>query len=233
MYQALMAMPPNTVWLVAIGPLTNIAQLVTKYPVVQDHLRGLSIMGGVIGDDFCLGSATATAPTECWNPLIEFNILCDPEAARLVLSKSPRVASKTTLIPLDLTHRLCITPSVLDMVKEGPRGTTTLRLAFYQFLRFYHDSFAKVTGLEIGAPLHDPIAFAVVLANLEDPAHELRFDVPPSERWHVEVSIDEAEAGRLSISRSDSGIIIPKDLDVAKFWSVFDECLHRADDVTE
>ncbi len=49
---ALLATPLHTSWLVATGTLTNVAQLFDKYPVLVHHIRGLSIMGGAIGNMF-------------------------------------------------------------------------------------------------------------------------------------------------------------------------------------
>jgi inosine-uridine nucleoside N-ribohydrolase len=49
---ALLATPLHTSWLVATGTLTNIAQLLDKYPILVHHLKGLSIMGGSIGGSF-------------------------------------------------------------------------------------------------------------------------------------------------------------------------------------
>lgn len=232
MYKALMTTPEGSAWIIAIGPLTNIAELITRHPDVQDHIRGLSIMGGVIGNDFCAGSATATAPQDCWNPNVEFNILCDPEAAKIVLSGASRIANKTTLVPLDLTHRLRITTNVLTRIGYGAEGSTTLRQAFYEFLQFYHNAFARITGLEDGAPLHDAIALAFVLSQAKDVADRIDFDYAPDERWQVDVSLDEDNAGRLQICRAEKGVIIPRDLDVAKFWSVFEECMRAADQAT-
>ena len=52
MRDALLAQAPNTAWLVAIGPLTNIASLIATFPEVVDRLAGLSIMGGAVGGGF-------------------------------------------------------------------------------------------------------------------------------------------------------------------------------------
>ena len=52
MKEALFAQPKGTAWLVATGPLTNIALLFAVFPNLAEHIAGLSIMGGAIGSDF-------------------------------------------------------------------------------------------------------------------------------------------------------------------------------------
>lgn len=52
MYKALSATPRGTAWLVTSGALTNAALLFAVYPQLVEHLAGVSIMGGGIGNFF-------------------------------------------------------------------------------------------------------------------------------------------------------------------------------------
>ena len=52
MRTALMAQTEGKAWLVATGALTNVALLFVTFPEVARHIKGLSIMGGAIGDKF-------------------------------------------------------------------------------------------------------------------------------------------------------------------------------------
>jgi uridine nucleosidase len=52
MRDALMACAPGTAWLVTTGTLTNAALLFSVYPELTEHIAGLSIMGGAIGNCF-------------------------------------------------------------------------------------------------------------------------------------------------------------------------------------
>ena len=52
MYNALIGTSPGTAWLVATGALTNVALLFDAYPNLALHLKGLSIMGGAVGNGF-------------------------------------------------------------------------------------------------------------------------------------------------------------------------------------
>lgn len=59
-------------WIVAIGPLTNIATALERDPALIDRISGISIMGGGT-----YGNISAAA---------EFNIHFDPEAAEIVFN---------------------------------------------------------------------------------------------------------------------------------------------------
>ena len=52
MQAALFAQPKGEAWLVTTGTLTNVAQLLILCPDLPEHIKGLSIMGGAIGDGF-------------------------------------------------------------------------------------------------------------------------------------------------------------------------------------
>jgi hypothetical protein len=52
MRDALLAQPKGTPWVVATGTMTNVALLFATFPEVVDHIQGLSLMGGAIGEGF-------------------------------------------------------------------------------------------------------------------------------------------------------------------------------------
>ena len=64
---------PGEITLVTLGPLTNLAIAVLREPALPRLLRGYTLMGGAFGVS---GNTT---------PTTEWNIHCDPEAARIVL----------------------------------------------------------------------------------------------------------------------------------------------------
>ena len=75
MRDALLAQAKGTVWLVATGALTNVGLLFATFPEVAEHIKGLSIMGGSIGDGFT--TATHCGSTEPFGNTTfyaEFNI---------------------------------------------------------------------------------------------------------------------------------------------------------------
>lgn len=52
MHDALSAQPAGRAWLVATAALTNVALLFATFPYLAGHIKGLSIMGGAIGEGF-------------------------------------------------------------------------------------------------------------------------------------------------------------------------------------
>jgi inosine-uridine nucleoside N-ribohydrolase len=80
--------------LVVMGPLTVVARALDRDPDLPRELSGMVIVGGARHGP---GDASAVA---------EFHFWCDPEAARQVL----HCGTPTTLIPLDVSHKLILSP---------------------------------------------------------------------------------------------------------------------------
>lgn len=87
---------PQPVTLVAIGPLTNIALLLTHYPECVFNIHRLVIMGGSAGR----GNFTPNA---------EFNIAIDPEAAAKVFQSGLDIV----MCGLDVTNQAMLAPDYL------------------------------------------------------------------------------------------------------------------------
>ncbi len=80
------------VWLVGVGPLTNIALALRAAPDLAGRIAGISVMGGgTFGNR---------------SPVAEFNIWADPEAAAIVFG----YGGPLVMAGLDLTHQLLATP---------------------------------------------------------------------------------------------------------------------------
>jgi uridine nucleosidase len=248
MAAALLATSPGSAWLVATGALTNIAHLFTSYPQVAAHIKGLSIMGGAIGDAFTdapMGKVGDRERVGNWSAWAEFNILVDPEAADLVF-KNEILKTKTVLIPLDVTHLVLATKEIQSLLlfgKEG-KGKSMVRVMLVELLTFFANTYAEVFGITEGPPLHDPLAVAVILdgiAGQEIPFYDFlekgmmeRFEVEVvTEGTHAEAQLG-AQTGRTVVKllpEGQEGVRIPRGLDVKRFWSVLEDCLERADEV--
>ena len=106
--------------IVAIGPLTNLAVLLQRYPGIEGRVEHVVIMGGAS----LQGNVT---------PAAEFNIWADPEAARVVFDANWRI----TLMPLDLTHQAFLDDDDLayfsDLGTEVGRRTAAMLEPYAQF----------------------------------------------------------------------------------------------------
>ncbi|PMD31284.1 nucleoside hydrolase, partial [Hyaloscypha variabilis F] len=250
MAAALLSTPKDTAWLIATGALTNIAHLFTNYPDLASHIKGLSIMGGAIGNGFTsapLGTVDAKERIGNWSQWAEFNILVDPEAADY-LFQHPFLKEKITLIPLDVTHLVLATKDVQSLLLNGKDGKqkTTLRTMLVELLFFFAKTYADVFGITEGPPLHDPLAVATILdgiAGNEIPFYDFKVD-GKRERYAVHVvtegSHEDAQAGAETgrtivklLPEGEEGVKIPRGLDIARFWSVLEDSLEKADEVNK
>ncbi len=87
--------------LLALGPLTNLAQAFQSDPSLVGCIEMLYIMGGAVdvpGNLFESGAPTA-------NTVAEWNIYCDPSAAKVVIHSGAPI----TLVPLDATNQAPLT----------------------------------------------------------------------------------------------------------------------------
>lgn len=142
------------VWLVAVGPLTNVALALREAPDITARLAGISIMGGSAG----FGNRTATA---------EFNIWADPEAARVVFTSGV----KLIMCGLNVTHQLMIYED--DVARIRALGNPVAEFAA-ELLSFYGQAYADAFFGRAEGPLHDPCAvLAVTHPNLlkTEPRH--------------------------------------------------------------
>jgi inosine-uridine nucleoside N-ribohydrolase len=134
---------PDAVTIVALGPLTNIATVFRRDPSLAEQVGQLVMMGGTFR-----GPGNVT-------PAAEFNIYCDPVAARDVF----RSKTTKTLVPLDVTSQVVMTFDLLDQLPDEstPVGSLLRRVLPYSF-RAHRQLF----GLE-GTYLHDPVAMMALL----------------------------------------------------------------------
>ena len=174
----------------------------------------------------------------------------DPEASRSIFS-NPILASKTTIASLDLTHTVLASKDVQSRILYGPTAnpateSTVLRQILHALLTFFATTYDTVFGLTTGPPLHDPLAVAMVLSNLNPdyaakyPHKALKFDDRSGERFHINVVTDghhgkdvsvTGQLGRTGVTPAlGGGVAIPRGVDVEAFWDMVLECIQLADD---
>ncbi|MCY3851543.1 MAG: nucleoside hydrolase [Acidimicrobiaceae bacterium] len=127
--------------LVAVGPLTNVAEALHRDASLPERLEGLTIMGGAaVG-----GNVTAAA---------EFNIWADPEAADTVF----RLGGDITMVGLDVTQQVLLRPAQVDQMSAARTPAAALAA---ELLDYAIDRSLELRGWA-GAPIHDACAVLAV-----------------------------------------------------------------------
>jgi inosine-uridine nucleoside N-ribohydrolase len=129
-------------WLIATGPLTNVALALKRDPSLAKRLAGISIMGGGVP----FGNAT---------PAAEFNILVDPEAADVVF----RSGARLLMAGLNVTHQWRIGSAQIARLEGLPGGAARFAA---ELLRFYAGRYAAAFSGVAEGPLHDPVAVLAI-----------------------------------------------------------------------
>jgi len=164
---------PGEITLVTLGPLTNVALALLSEPELPRLLRRWVLMGG------SYRSGGNTAPTTEWN------VHCDPEAARLCFARFGEATEaagtpRPLALGLDVTERAKMTPDhVVALARRaGSRPDPSLdpghdpetrSIASHRVvrfvadaLRFYMEFHSRFDGF-YGAFVHDPLAVAAAL----------------------------------------------------------------------
>ncbi|HEX9599024.1 MAG TPA: nucleoside hydrolase [Gaiellaceae bacterium] len=160
---------PGAITLVATAPLTNVALAVERDPELPRLLRRLVIMGGSFDHS---GNTT---------PVAEFNVLVDPEAAKVVLNAFSESGSPRPLLcGLNVTEQAELRPDHLRVLaqlagstpeesldRDDPpgmrsRASNPLVRCVSDALRFSMEAHLR-GGQGYVAHLHDPLALALAL----------------------------------------------------------------------
>lgn len=136
MADLLLAEPAGSLDIFALGPLTNIAGLITQHPAAAARIGRIIAMGGAVDEPGNIG------------PRSEFNFATDPEAADIVL----RAGLDLTLVPLDVTRKVRADTAYMTSL----RGTAPSDIAA-EIIALYFG-----TGRE-SRPLHDPCVMLLAL----------------------------------------------------------------------
>jgi purine nucleosidase len=186
---------PEPVTLVPTGPLTNVALLLRTWPDLLPRIREVVLMGGSLG----AGNV---------EPLAEFNVFVDPEAADVVFSSGLPV----TMCGLNVTHQALATDAVMDRLQAlgTPLAETVVGL-----LGFFRDRYRDLWGLE-APPVHDPVAVARVI----DPALVRCEDAHVAVELHGRHTRGATVCDRFGVRGLAPNAKVALELDAAGFWEL-------------
>ena len=110
--------------LVAVGPLTNIANAIKQYPSIANKVNSLLIMGGS-----WLAGGNIT-------PVAEANIYNDPEAAEIVFKSGLPII----MVGLDVTHKVFLSKKDIDKLSSLNNSGKFLKKISNIYMKFYKDT---------------------------------------------------------------------------------------------
>ncbi|MDR1094386.1 MAG: nucleoside hydrolase [Clostridiales bacterium] len=128
---------PGELTLVGLGPMTNLAAAFAKDPAAFRSCRELVLMGGCYAQEFA-----------------EWNIRCDPEAARIVFASGVKIRA----VGLEHTRNCVLSPSETARIASLPGETFRL---LSRMLAKYAADFRG----ERAPCMHDPLAVSVLTAD--------------------------------------------------------------------
>jgi len=124
-----------------LGPLTNLAQALLKYPDLKDKLHSLVFMGGSIG----IGNVT---------PAAEFNLYADPDAAKIVIESGLHA----TMVGLNVTVETVVTKADNEKIRQLGTKVAQVVAGLNDYALDKESPFN-----DKGAIMHDPLATAVLM----------------------------------------------------------------------
>lgn len=178
--------------IIATGPLTNLSLIIQKDLKALKMVKEIIIMGGAVKTG---GNVT---------PYAEFNIYCDPIAAKTVIESGLPI----TLVPLDVTHKVNLTS------KNMEERVIPFQNPFSKFI-------VEATGYDTNRHLfrnkelihlHDPLAVAVAI----DPT------LVEKERLRLHVETENGiNYGRILINKEGTTIDVSLNVDSVRFLDLF------------
>ena len=109
------------VTIVAVGPLTNIAEAIQNEPRISVNIEEIYIMGGAVEVEGNVGNSGVGIQNE----YAEWNIYIDPTAAKIVFNSGIPIV----LVPLDATRDVPVTRTFYQALEEH-RDTPSANLVY-------------------------------------------------------------------------------------------------------
>ena len=185
---------------IALGPLTNLAELIDTDLAAFLSIKRLVSMGG-----------NFRSHGNC-SPVAEYNYWEDPDSAALVYDTLYENHKKIEMVGLDVTREIVLTPEILKKMKEAnPKVGDFIEKITYFYFKF-HWEWEHIRGCVI----NDPLAVAQFI----DP------DILNGLEAFTQIetggiSIGQSVVDSMGFYRKDSNAVIYTEVDKQKFWDMF------------
>jgi pyrimidine-specific ribonucleoside hydrolase len=191
------------VQILALGPLTNIAEALERDRSIAGHIREIVVMGGAVRVP---GNLQDGGVFHTNNQTAEWNIFIDPMAARIVFQSGIPIR----LIALDATSKVPIKAEFLRDVESkahSPLGRVVVGVL------------AADKEMIDGGYFYawDPLAAAALL----------KPTVVKTAAMHIEIKQDAPQEGRTAASSGEPNAKVAVDADAAAFRALFLESFSR------
>ena len=185
---------------IALGPLTNLAELIDRDVEAFLRIKRLVSMGG-----------NFKSHGNC-SPVAEYNYWEDPDSAKLVFDTLYEYHRVIEMVGLDVTREIVLTPEILEKMKAvNPRTHDFIEKITWFYFKF-HWEWEHIRGCVI----NDPLAVAQFVCP----------DILRGINAFTEVETGGISMGQTVVDshgfyRKDSNALVYTDVDKAKFWELF------------
>ncbi len=185
---------------IALGPLTNLAKLIRRDPAAFAGIDTLVSMGG-----------NFRSHGNC-SPVAEYNYWEDPDAAALVYDTLGAQGGKITMVGLDVTRRIVLTPTMLSYIMRLDPKTGEFIRKITKFYMDFHWQWEHI----IGCVINDPLAVAAFL----EPDLVSGFDAYTAIQTDG-IARGMSVADAMRFYRRPANARVCTDVDVRRFWHLF------------
>lgn len=229
--------------LISTGGMTNIAMFILSYPSLIGLGKGVKeivLVGGAVG----IGNR---------GPTSEFNVLFDPEAAKIVCD----CRCKVVMVPLNVSHRaiwhrhlhsFMINPkSYLNSVQTNDANDaldlqplTPLRHTLSTLFNFFKESYRTTFGFEQGPPIHDALCLLYCFNNHLFETKLYKVEIECQSRWCDGTTVVDVwgdrdnefvEQGRENEWSGPKGknVFVAQSANLTQCWTILLKAIHDAD----
>jgi purine nucleosidase len=202
--KTIMENEPGTITLVPTGPLTNIALAARLEPRIVERVKEVVLMGGGVHE----GN---------WSAVAEFNIMVDPEAAKIVFNEPWPV----TMVGLDLTHQALCTPEVQKRIEEID---TPLAYFVSGLMDFFRKTYQDNQDF-VDPPVHDPCTVAYLIDPTVMEMRRCPIDVETKSELTMGMTVADLRGPEPSAQECHTQYATKLDFD--KFWGLVTDAIER------
>ncbi len=190
----------GNVSIIALAPMTNLADLILEDKEAFLMTEEIISMGG-----------NFRSHGNC-SPVAEYNYWVDPDAAALVYETLAENDKMITMVGLDVTRQIVLTPTILTyMERLNPKVGTFVR----KLTKFYFDFHWEWEHI-IGCVINDPLAVAIFI----DPSLSTGIDAYTAVETGG-ISIGQSVVDSMGFYKKQANAHICTQVDVSGFWHSF------------